>query len=96
MKSAQQVQDMAEKAIRANFAFRNARSVLGNPNRHRRMVAERCRQVREWCDVLRVARDPSKAASIAHVTNAGPLPAHALRSRVLSLIGTSGNLSAFD
>ncbi len=39
----------------------------------------------EWVAVLRAARDESNAASIAQATHAGPLPAHALRARVLSL-----------
>lgn len=86
MKSAQEVVAIAEKAIRANYPSRNACFVTGNPARHRRMAANRRLQLREWVAVLRVARDPSNATSIAQVTHVGPLPSHALRSRVLTLV----------
>lgn len=86
MKTGQEVIAIAENAIRANYSARNACFVIGNPARHRRMVASRRHQLREWVAVLRVARDESNAESIAQVTHAGPLPAHALRARVLSLV----------
>lgn len=86
MKTAQEVIEIAENAIRANYPARNASFVIRNPVRHRRMTASRRHQLREWVAVLRLARDPSKAANIAQVTHAGPLPAHALRARVLTLI----------
>lgn len=86
MKTAQEVMVIAENAIRANYPSRNLCSVTGNPVRHRRVVANRRHQLREWAAVLRIARDQSNATSIAQVTHAGPLPAHALRALVLSLV----------
>lgn len=86
MKTAEEVIVIAEQAIRANYRMRNARSVIGNPTRHLRMIAIRRDQLREWVAVLRIARDPSKVTGIAQVTHAGPLAAHALRARVLSLV----------
>ncbi len=86
MKSAQLIES-AEKAIRANYPFRNACFVIGNPVLHRQMVANRRHQLREWVVVLRVARDPSNATRLSQVTHARPLAAHALRARVLSILG---------
>lgn len=86
MKSANEVIVIAENAIRANYPSRNSSFVIGNPVRHRRMVENRRHQLREWVAVLRLARDRSNTASIAQATHAGPLPAHALRARILSLV----------
>lgn len=85
MKSAKEIIVIAENAIRANYSARNTRVVSGNSARHRRILATRRDQLREWVSVLRIARDPSNAMRIAQVTNARPLAAHSLRTRVLSL-----------
>ena len=83
MKQASEVVEIATKAISANFPLRNVCSVRGSRGQHQRITAYRRRQLREWISVLRTARIKSNSEAIERATDAGPLPAHALRRRVL-------------
>lgn len=86
MITAQQLIELATKAIRANFTYRNSRNVSGRSHYHERLVAQRRNQIREWVVVLRIARNPANVSRIEEVTHARPLMAHDLRRRVLSLV----------
>lgn len=78
--------DLSEKAIaaiRSNFAIRNA-PTFTNASRQSRIRATRRHQIREWIEVLRVARNPAMAEYVAkRLKDTGPLMAHDLRNRVI-------------
>lgn len=75
--------EVARKAIRSNFAVRNAR-VFTDETRHCWIRSTRRHQIREWVSVLRVARDSDMAECVAKaLKESGPLMAHDLRRRVI-------------
>lgn len=84
-----EIMDNAVKAIRANFGYRNQRVFFDMPDRHRRLVAERKNQIREWVAVVRILRDPlNHSFVLARVTDRGEhsgrnLMSHDLRNRVI-------------
>lgn len=78
--------ELARKAIRSNYAGRNAR-VFDNAGRHSRIRATRWHQIREWIGVLRVVSNPAMAESVVKaLKESGPLMAHDLRRRVICVL----------
>lgn len=87
--------ELARKAVRANFAVRNAR-VFNDTDRHSRIRAARRHRIREWIAVLRVLENPSVTASVAKaLEDVGPLMAHDLRNRVI-LAGVQYRLASIN
>jgi hypothetical protein len=83
MVSVKDLPAIAQDAIRANFAIRNAR-VFDTPSRHLRRRATQRQKIREWAAVLRIVRDPAMAECVQQaIKGAGPLMAHDLRRRII-------------
>jgi len=83
MVSVKDLPAIAQDAIRANFAMRNAR-VFDTPSRHLRRRATQRQKIREWVAVLRIVRNPSMAEYVQQeIKEVGPLMAHDLRRRVI-------------